>query len=186
MSRPGHKNARKRLGNQETVPGLEHPCTLRQKVECPNRSPDTSSKLRRSRLGNHGRPTRPICSKSTVQPIVVRAFHVAKSRHSTARARPANSAEPKPGNCTRDQFAIKTLADQDGNAVLPKIPRTGQQRTMPEGVNTGRRRRSSDDALVGHVFITQRDTDAPDDKARHSRNDRKRKALSKRKGRHGD
>ena len=139
---------------------------------------DELGELGRSRLCDHGGAAGTIGSESTVVAREVSALHVAQAGGSVARTRTTNGDITEPLDRSCDELSVEASANQDGEAVFAKTPRSGEEAAVPEGIDGGGWRvvpRSC--AGFAHVFVSQRHAEAADDQARKERHDSESYAL---------
>lgn len=175
---PGDRDARERLGDEEAVPGVRLPCTVRMDVEGPNCCVDQFGQLDNARLGDLGGASGAIGGNSAVVACQVGALEVAQSGRAIARAGAADGYESEALDGAGDEFAVKTAADKDGNSMVAEAPRGGEQAPMPEGVNGwGRGVVAGKGAGIRDVFVAEGDAEATDNRARQAGHDGESKAL---------
>ena len=141
-------------------------------VACADRSVDQLGKLSNARFGHHRRPPRPVRSNGAVVPIEISSLHIAQTRSPVARARATHKTKPHLFSSPSDQLAIEALADQQRETVVAKRPHTGQQTSMPEGIDSRRRDvEANNGAGFANMLEAKGGTEAFGDDARNPRND---------------
>ena len=103
------------------------------------------------------RPARTVSRKHRVAAALLLTGKLAQSADAAARTRPSRSQKAESMNRSRNQFAIKALADEDACAVLVfEAAGRGQQALVPEAPHADRPGHSGCCARFADVFVTKR------------------------------
>lgn len=138
LAAPTDSDAREGLGNEETIPGAKLPGSIRVNVEGPDRRTDKLCQLGHTGLGHHVGAARSVGCDGAVVAIHIRALEVAQANCAVAGAGASNGDEAETLDGTGDEFSIEAAADEDGDAVVAEAPGTGEEASVPKGID-GRR-----------------------------------------------
>jgi len=145
---------------------------------------DEFGELRDTRFGHHCGAARAIRRDGAVASGQISALKVAKANGTIPGAGAANGNEAEAFDGASDQFAVKAAADENGDAVITKPPRTREQTSVPEGVDSGWWRVVARYGVgITDVAVPEGNTETADGHARNARDDEQSDALLKGVGR---
>jgi hypothetical protein len=180
--RPTHRNPRKRLRNQKSVPGIRHPRTLRQQIQNPHRHLQHLRQLHRSHFGFIARSAGAIGGEDSNKSGIDGVSQSQQSSGALARTRTPDRIEAELLDRPGYQLAIETLTHQDRTTQLAaKIKQRRQRTPMPEAIDPRSRNGRRNHARLNHIFKPKRRTNRPQQQSNQPRDNGKRNPLPKRK-----
>src|SRR5438874_8359077 len=115
MRRPGDSDTAEGFGDEEAVPGTQHPGALRLQMKCANVGPDSICERSHTRFGDHVWTAWPIGSEGADVAIAVGGLHGKQTNCSATGARAPHRLEAETFDGACDQLAIEGLRDKDGD-----------------------------------------------------------------------
>jgi hypothetical protein len=111
LRRPGDGNARKRLGNEEPVPGSEFPGLIGVDIEGADGAIDEFGELCNTRLCDLRRTTRTIRSDSAIVTGKIGSLEIAEAAGAVTGAGASNGNETETLYGASDEFAVEAATD---------------------------------------------------------------------------
>src|SRR5271157_210735 len=135
--RHSHVGARKRFGNEHSVPGFQDPRLFDSDIERRDRNPGEPRQHHRALLGDVARPARTINGESYSASSLYHRLHFQQAALASARAGAAHRHKPEAANYPRDVFAIAAETGEHSDTTIAEQPGRWKNAAVPEGVNAG-------------------------------------------------
>lgn len=184
-SRPTDDDARKGLGDEETVPGVEGPFFLGQEVEGADGFGGHLGEFYGAYFGLVDGPAWTVGGEDDGLALLEDALEGEQAGGSATGAGAADAVVAEEAEGAGDELSVKALADDDGAVKFAEVPGAEEGALVPEAEDAPGGRGGGDGSFFRDDLKAQGDADERDDGRRESRDDRDGDALGECEARAG-